>query len=694
MRKVLQFGPFEADLEARTVRRNGKVIALTPREFATLRLLLENSGQIVSKKTFIDSIWKGEFVSEGNLSQQIKNLRDKLEPEGDSLIRTFARQGYSIETVSAIPAQPLEPSVPEPPAEVVITSVDLSRIWALAVLGCFSLILFGLVVYLAIRSRNVRILQQQQLTQDGRPKRGPILFGKGEIWFEELIDGEWRVVRVPADGGSAIPVNIPINKVVLLDITGDGSTLLCGSEDRRSQHTWAWSISSNNLELIREQYGSSTLSSDRTKLAVAEDGRLLVLRKNAVLGFSAFPAPRAVDNPRWAPDGGNITFDLGDLKTASNLLWQADALGENPQPIRSTAHSGEIQMRSRWTKDGQYLLYEAGTRQSQDHDVWAVPNPNSVVGRFARPARLTTGDLNWTWPAPGAMRGNIFAFGEMVKPELVRFDLKSSYWTLYLNGVAAYDLDFSRDGKQVTFTKYPDHTIWRANLDGSAQTQLTSFGEEARQPHWSPDGREIAFMARTSSSPWKVFIIPAAGGKQVSLSPYAHDIADEGVPTWSKDGRFIVYGEWLYSKSAPMRIHLFDRLKSQFTLLDGSDNLWTSRWSPDGLYISALRSDWSALMIKGPGLTGPWRQLASGHVIDNTVWSQDSKYIYYTDRDEASRLCQFRVSVPDGAIEARVGLDGFPMPSDSWFGVAPDGSPLGLRAGLRRELYRIEAALP
>jgi DNA-binding winged helix-turn-helix (wHTH) protein len=45
-------------------------------------VLLKHSGEIVSKEVLIDSIWKGQVVSEGNLARQIKNLREKLGPDG------------------------------------------------------------------------------------------------------------------------------------------------------------------------------------------------------------------------------------------------------------------------------------------------------------------------------------------------------------------------------------------------------------------------------------------------------------------------------------------------------------------------------------------------------------------------------------------------------------------------------------
>lgn len=93
--------------------------------------------------------------------------------------------------------------------------------------------------------------------------------------------------------------------------------------------------------------------------------------------------------------------------------------------------------------------------------------------------------------------------------------------------------------------------------------------------------------------------MPARGGSLSALTAL-RDAGDQGVPTWSKDGSRIVYGDWLYSRGTPMKINLFDRLTSHVSVLEGSESLWTPRWSPDGRYIGAFRQDWTGLMVTMP----------------------------------------------------------------------------------------------
>src|SRR5436309_2466154 len=46
---TMQVADLEIDLSARTVKRSGQVIELTPREFALLELLFRNRGSVVSR---------------------------------------------------------------------------------------------------------------------------------------------------------------------------------------------------------------------------------------------------------------------------------------------------------------------------------------------------------------------------------------------------------------------------------------------------------------------------------------------------------------------------------------------------------------------------------------------------------------------------------------------------------------------
>ena len=91
-----EFGPFRLDLAERVLRRNNVPIALTPKAFEVLCLLVERHGCVLTKEEMIRQIWPDSFVDESNLAQHIFQLRKVLgdHGSGDAFIETMPRRGY------------------------------------------------------------------------------------------------------------------------------------------------------------------------------------------------------------------------------------------------------------------------------------------------------------------------------------------------------------------------------------------------------------------------------------------------------------------------------------------------------------------------------------------------------------------------------------------------------------------------
>ena len=77
----------------------GKTIELTPKEYEILKELIENQGHVISRDSFLNRLWKYEFVGEERaVDNHIKNLRRKLGSVG-SYIETVRGVGYRIDQV-------------------------------------------------------------------------------------------------------------------------------------------------------------------------------------------------------------------------------------------------------------------------------------------------------------------------------------------------------------------------------------------------------------------------------------------------------------------------------------------------------------------------------------------------------------------------------------------------------------------
>ena len=76
-------GDFQLDLSARTLRVNGSDIRLTKTEFAILKLLMQNPGQVIAKSVMLDRIsLDTPDCTESSLKQHVSNLRRKLREAG------------------------------------------------------------------------------------------------------------------------------------------------------------------------------------------------------------------------------------------------------------------------------------------------------------------------------------------------------------------------------------------------------------------------------------------------------------------------------------------------------------------------------------------------------------------------------------------------------------------------------------
>jgi len=246
----------------------------------------------------------------------------------------------------------------------------------------------------------------------------------------------------------------------------------------------------------------------------------------------------------------------------------------------------------------------------------------------------------------------------MERGELARYDRKAGAWLPFVGGMSAGALDFSRDGQWVVYVKHPEGTLWRSRIDGSDPLQLTFGPDTTDGPHWSPDGRQIAFRSSLPGQPKRIFLISADGGVPTELLPDNENKKEEGIPTWSHDGRFIAFGELRYD-AKNIRIHVVELATGKVTPVPGSEGLWTPRWSPSGRYLLALKS--GGALSNSPALlvfdfrTKQWRTLAERQV-NEPVWSHDEKYIYFDVVQSRADDAIWRVRVAESLGPQRVSI--------------------------------------
>jgi len=93
---LYEFGPFRLDTAEKLFFKNGEPLALAPKAFELLAILVQQSGHLVDKNELLKEIWPDSFVEESSLTQNIYVLRKALaESNGESrYIETVPRRGY------------------------------------------------------------------------------------------------------------------------------------------------------------------------------------------------------------------------------------------------------------------------------------------------------------------------------------------------------------------------------------------------------------------------------------------------------------------------------------------------------------------------------------------------------------------------------------------------------------------------
>lgn len=108
---IYEFGPFRMDPGREVVLRDGRLLAITPKAFDVLRVLVCRGQGVVSKDELMQAVWAGRVVEEANLSQCIFLLRKLLgdTPEARRYILTLPGKGYRF----IAPVRVLAPATPD-----------------------------------------------------------------------------------------------------------------------------------------------------------------------------------------------------------------------------------------------------------------------------------------------------------------------------------------------------------------------------------------------------------------------------------------------------------------------------------------------------------------------------------------------------------------------------------------------------
>ncbi|MBI3243114.1 MAG: PD40 domain-containing protein [Chloroflexi bacterium] len=193
---------------------------------------------------------------------------------------------------------------------------------------------------------------------------------------------------------------------------------------------------------------------------------------------------------------------------------------------------------------------------------------------------------------------------------------------------------WSPDGKQIAFSARSfdaQFDIYALKLDGSGElTKLTISSGSDYSPAWSPDGKYIAFVSDRDSN-YEIYVMNADGSAPTRITKNT-DVDDE--PTWSPDSAHIAFTVG----DSNRKIYIMNADGSDVSPLmqNSANDDANPDWSPDGSKIAFTSNrdgnyEIYIVNINGTGFTRVTNNLAND---TDPAWSPDGKYIaFVSDRD-------------------------------------------------------------
>lgn len=674
VRSILRFGSLLVDCRRRVVVVGNKVRNLSAPYFNGLLLLIEKRPEVVSKAELEQALQ----VSADSLPKAIELIRKAIGDTAQTKKFIVSERGVGYRFIGQETAfesiEGRRPTGSQRETESPISFRGRRRYWV-AVFACLCLVAAFLF---RPRMPDPKLVGGTRVTYSTRSKVSPLLTDGRWLYFGEVDNGQYRIVRAAASGSqvTALPISVP--NAELCDLSQDGMSLLVrsltGSRDDEAP-VYVYHLADGTSQQVGELTAFDVAwLPDGRRILYTRGGSIYRTDTTGRESEKIVTAPGKVYWIRSSPDGTRIRFTVLDPKAEATSIWEARANGGHPQRLFSDWPITKQPSCGSWTPDGKYFVFQV--RQSNTFQIWAAREETNLLLKASRtPTQLTSGPVNYRAPVLGKDGIRLFARTEVLKSELVRVNEDSDDSTPFLPNVSVRTAGFSADGNWIAYGSLVDNNLWRCRVDGSECRALTSGLQQAAMPRWSPDGSRIAFMGRYPGQRWGIFTVGASGDHLQQLSS---SNLGEGDPDWSPDASRLVFGNVLEPKER-MAIKILNLQNHQVSEIRGSQGYFSPRWSPDGRFLVAVHGDSRAIGIFSFS-TSQWKEIpAAGAGYPN--WSRSGVYVYFFSNNSGIRAVS-RVELKNWKVERVVDLQSVqqgPFIFGTWIGLAQDDTPLAVR---------------
>jgi len=642
--RTYRFGEFAYSVRAGELCQNGKAVRLQYQPLRVLQVLLENSGEVVTRDEIRDRVWQRSSIQDfdNSLRVAVNKLRQALgdDPDNPVYIETLPRRGYrwlypvAVEDREQYNAEvdgessasgrktqgpdgvPADYSPSTRSRTLLLRRSIITLLLSLVALGVIWQLrphpptpdprvtplttLAGLETMPAISPDGIRLAFAWTGPNSTDPYR---------IYIKRI--GDERVLRLidpPADAADSDPVWTPDGQSVLFYRRGGTSSgiYIVPVAGGTARQLVATSLTSRRVRRARFDLSpNGKLLVYPDELHERETIALFLLDLDTMQSHQITNPPSNCEgdgDPAFSHDGERVAFQRDTIDRGQ--IYVLPVAGGTERLLTASFIRDFIDGLA-WTSDDREIVF-GGThlrRVSATGSEPSIANVAYVPGPAAFPS----------------LRDHMLAYVQATANANVwKIDLRDSTHPsgeptkLISSTKQQAAASFSPDGSRIAFQsdRSGDWEIWICDRDGSNATQLTHFrGAPTGTPRWSPDGKLIAFDSRANGES-QIFVVPAGGGepRQVTTGSMGGQ-----VPAWSHNGKWIYYS----------------------TIRSNTANIWRLR--PEG------------------GVPEPVTRNSGLYAMEST----DGRYLYYSRSSEDSTI--WRVLIGSDTEEQVLGV---PKPFD------------------------------
>lgn len=549
----IQFDAFEIDVRAGELLKDGQKIKLQEQPFRVLFLLLQRTGEVVTRDQLRQELWPADtFVDfDHGLNSAVARLREALRDSAEKprFIETIAKRGYRF----IAPVLPTVESQPEPPSVVAPRSRPFVVGFWIAATICLALVSSASIWALYRPHPDTQLskievvpligLRGYQATPAFSPDGTLVAFrqsdGGNHTGIYAAVVGGQKSIQLTNEPGDCCPTWSPDGRQIAFERFSQNSVSILtipalGGTERRlyrgPDHLGGGLSWSPDGSLIAF---SESHESDPTRVWISA----LSVADSSIRTISS-PPPGWIDrSPSYSPDGNRLAFIRSAVAGVSNDIYVMSA---NRGPAKRLTFDHRPMTGSlAWTSDSREIVFASA--RGAEMGLWVV----AAEGSMPRPVAGPVGEAEW--PTIPAKADNTLVYEQgMGKADVWQLDLKDARhaqkapFALVSEKGDKMRPELSPDGKKVAFEsdRLGFWDLWTCDVDGSYCDQITSLHGTAGRARWSPNGRYIAFEFHPHERS-EIYVVEVPGGVPRLLPTIPG--SDNLSPSWSRDGKWIYF---------------------------------------------------------------------------------------------------------------------------------------------------------